>query len=504
MSENTILLNWDADIEYFFLRFSGGFENIADKARGFIDTYYRDRGIGDILFNVFAQSSVTPSRVFTDRLTKYRRKEENGVPVDYSGEDRLALPAICREKYGVGLTELWIERCREVGIRPWISVRMNDNHFRDEKTCFLRSDFFYEALENGWVLGDGYRSGHRNWDYAAEPVRRKMLDYISEQLDALDVYGIELDFMREPKCVRYLDPGDHCGAVNSFMERVKEVVKEKERRRGRPIRIAIRLPRDPMLARRIGFDAVYWAAHGLADAIVPSSHWLCTDTDMPISEWTRLLSPYGVEVWACMEMNLPNRLPVSAETAKAHTAQYAAQGSARTYVFNLYHPFFEKLEAEGVFKGIWAKTPTTDETLRIWELGGDPEKCRRGVRRHVVTEEIFGFQEIKPRWAPLPLTLGDGAILEVRTGPIGENECVTVFFCSPNAGAKELNVSLDGEVCLPTDDADADILRAGADPEAVLAYSVPRAKREGVTRTLWITGPKDAVITYAELKIDAR
>ncbi|MBQ9544383.1 MAG: hypothetical protein IJV00_04575 [Clostridia bacterium] len=504
MPENKIALNWDGDAEFFFLKYSGVFddpENIKEKAKAYIDRYYRDRGIGDIFFNIFAQTSVTPSRVFTDRVTKLHQKEENGTKVDYSGLEYLALPAECREKYGVGLTETWIDHCREAGIRPWISFRMNDNHFRDEKTCFLRGDFFYEALENGWILGDGYRSGYRNWDYAAKPVQDKMIAYISEQLGALDVFGIELDFMREPKCLKYLSPGDHCGVINGFMERAKDAVKKQEKIRKHPIKIAVRVPRDPMLSKRIGFDALYWAKNSLADVVIPSSHWICNDTGMPIADWVKMLSPYGAEVWACMEMNLPGRLTVDLEAAKAHTAQYAAQGSAKTYIFNLYHPYFERHWAND--GSVWVRPPRAEETLKIWETAGDPEKCRRGVRRHIVTEEIFGFQEIKPRWAPLPMKIGEGKILEVQTGPIEKGDEVTVYFVSTGASSNDLNVSLDGEKCVPVKNTDADIIRAGTDEKTVLAYRAPDAKRDGAARVLWITGKAEAEITYAEIKIDA-
>ena len=499
MRDNTILLNCDFDMEYYFLKYYASPETAKDKAAEFLDRYYKDRGIGDILFNIFSQSSVTPTLVFTDTVAKLHTRCENGIAVDYSGCEYLALKAAPREKYGVGLTELWIEHCKEIGIRPWFSVRMNDHHYCREQTSFLRGDFFYEALKNGWVLGDGYRSGFRDWDYAVPQVRQKMLDYISEQLDALDVYGVELDFMREPKCVKYKDPGDHCAVMTSFMESVKAVVAKKEAKRGHPIRIAARLPRDPMLARRIGFDAREWARLGVIDAVSPSGHWLCTDNAMPIAEWADMLSPYGTEVWAGMEMNLPERLMITAETAKAHTAQYAAQGSARTYVYNLYHPFFDKVEN---YRGIWAKALTADEITRLWEVCGDPEKCSKGVRRHVVTEESTGFQEIKPRFHPLPLTLGEGAVLEVQTGPIGENDVVTVFLRADNAG--ELEISFNGWRCPPSDDKDADVLRSGVSPDSVISFRVPAPLSEKVSQTLWLTGRPDAVIKYVEIKIDAK
>lgn len=56
----------------------------------------------------------------------------------------------------MALTELWIAHCKEIGINPWISFRMGDCHCPDDETSFLRSDFFYTAKKNGWILGDDY------------------------------------------------------------------------------------------------------------------------------------------------------------------------------------------------------------------------------------------------------------------------------------------------------------------------------------------------------------
>ena len=78
MKQNTILLNWDGDAEWFFMEsLDGNYENLEEKAKDFLEKYYKDSGIGDILFNIFDQNSVTPSKVFTDRASKYYQKLEN-------------------------------------------------------------------------------------------------------------------------------------------------------------------------------------------------------------------------------------------------------------------------------------------------------------------------------------------------------------------------------------------------------------------------------------------
>lgn len=47
-----------------------------------VDTY-QTLGVTDLVFNTFGQLSITESSVFTDSVSKYLQKEENGKSVNY-------------------------------------------------------------------------------------------------------------------------------------------------------------------------------------------------------------------------------------------------------------------------------------------------------------------------------------------------------------------------------------------------------------------------------------
>lgn len=499
MKDNTVLLNWDSDFAWFFLKNLDHWEDLPGKAAAYMDTYYKDQGIGDILFDIFCQNSLTPSKVFTDRAVKFLQKEENGIPVDYSDDTKLSLLYKSRVEYGFEPVAFFIDYCKKIGIRPWLSLRMNDNHYRDEDTSWIRSDFFYEALNNGWLLGEKYRSGYRNYNYAVPEVRQKMLAYIEEQLLAFDVFGIELDFMREPKCLPYYTDPDCHKAMTAFIGEVRAICRRCEEKWGHPLKIAVRLPRNPELCDKIGFRTGDWAQKGYIDAVCPAGHWLCNDTDMPIDRWADLLHPFGVEVWAGMEMNLPHSICISEETAKAHTAQYAAQGSDRTHIYNLYHPYLSYITDIG----IWHKTPTVQEIQAVWQAAGDAEKCCQGVRRHVLTEESLGVQDIHPRWNPLPAPIGDGISFCVPTGPISPDSMVTVFVGVQDAG--DVCVFLNGKACtFAGDGADSNLCRNNptVSPHTVLRWSASAAETDPIRQTVAVTGAPHGSITYIEIKIE--
>lgn len=501
---NTILLNFDIDYEKFFLdSLDGDLTDVERKAVEYLDRIYKDKGIGDIFFNIFCQSSLTPSKVFISRAEKYHQKKENGIDVNYEDHPYLRASKILTEDCGVSVTSIWIEHCKKIGINPWLSFRMNDHHCQNEKTNFLRSDFFYEAEKNGWLLGKTYRSSYNDFDYGVPEVREKMLEYIKEQLSAFDVYGIELDFMREPKCVKFYDDERACEYMNEFMAETKRVVGECEALHGHEIKIAARLPRDIDTCKMIGFDACYWAAHGFVDAVIPSSHWSGVDTGMPIAKWCEELSPYGVEVYACMEMNLPNKLYIDTEVAKAFTAEYHAEGSKRTYVYNLYHPYLSYIND----LDMWAvPAPTAQELAELWSTCGDVEKCQRGVRRHILTEESPAFDDLKPHWKPLPATVGEAIEFEVGTGYISPDAELTLFIGINNATREDIKVTLNEVPCeYIAHNAEAHILKnAEISSENIFAFKASSVKFGEISQSVSVKANEAAEIFYLELMVDSK
>ncbi len=500
-NKNTILLNWDTDAERFFLEHLEDWSDVEGAAKAYLDTYYKDTGIGDLIFCILCQYSVMPSRVFTDMVSRYHCREEGGIPVDYSESANVKYTGICHEQHGVYPTKVWIEHCKEIGIRPWISLRMNDCHDPDAETSVLRSEFFYEAKTNGWMLGEEYGYFRNCFNYAIPQVRQKFLDYLEEQLSVLDVYGVELDFMREPLCFDVLHKKDAAPIMNEFMEKAKAIVSRCEAIHGHPIKVMVRLPRDIHLCLEVGFDAVYWACHGLVDSIVPTGRFRTTDTGMPIAEWVEMLSPYGVEVYAGLEALLPSRvlcrLQNNLETAKGHTAQYAAQGSARTYLYNIYHPY---LASPG---GIWE---TPEVIKEIWATIGDPIKCTKGVRRHMLTfDDTYEWFPGRRLWKPLPAAVGEGVSLEVQTGPITAESAITLYMAVPEGDAAALKVTFNGEACTYRGHSDkAWMLRSGDYAvEDVAAFTVPATVTCPVTQTVFVSGDPAAEIHALELAIDA-
>lgn len=420
-----ILLNIDCDSTITgFLNAVSDKETVSENdLYPFVDVY-RDSQVTDVLLNSFGQFSQTPSFVFSDFAFKYRQKTENGVPVDYSEWYRGNV--LLHEKYGIDPFDVWFRRLREIGIRPWISVRMNDCHCPDDPTSFLRSEFFYEAKEKGWMVGDDYGYFRNCFNYAVPEVRARMLAYLREQLTRYDVFGTELDFEREIYCFDYIhDPECH-KTMTAFLREARAIVREAEVAHGHKIVLAIRLGRDIEQNKIFGFDAEAIAEERLADMFIISPRLEASDSGMPVAEWKRRFPDMeivtGMEITFCRWVSPLFSTP---SVVRGYASEYLEEGADGIYLFN----YFDGAESS--------------ERQEIYHTCGFPQTVNSLPRRFVVS-----YQDNPPKgcsaWRPLPLP-ADGRELYVPFGHAAERLAL-VFGLDSDVGIDTLaSVTICGE-----------------------------------------------------------
>ena len=322
-----------------------------------VDTY-QTLGVTDLVFNTFGQLSITESSVFTDSVSKYLQKEENGKSVNY--EEIYKNEYIFYKHLKTDIYDVWFKRCYEVGINPWMSIRMNDCHLPFDDTSEFRSDFYYKAHEKGMVLGDDYGYFKICYDYSFKEVRDIMLEYIREQISRYDVFGLELDFMREPKCFKYLtDDMKKCTELlNDFILNVRDLHNEAENLHGHKIKLSVRVPRDIRQCNMLGFDPETWDKNKVVDLIIPTPRFNSNDSLMPISDWKKKILCAevcaGIETLTSFKDYIPR--VSSAEIISGLAASFLAQGSDGIYLFNLFidpdnivepqiHPYIRNVKA---------------------------------------------------------------------------------------------------------------------------------------------------------------
>jgi len=185
---------------------------------------------------------------------------------------------------------VWIARCREKGISPWLSMRMNDVHGVDDPDNFMHSSFWRDHPQY-WRVAHGSASPwvNRAMNYAHEAVRAHQMAFVRELLERYDPDGLELDWMRFGY---HLTPGrerEESAILTGFVREVRALVAEWSGKRGHPVLLGVRVPAHPDAAAGLGMDGVAWARDGLVDLIVPCPFWTTSDFDVPVELWRERL-----------------------------------------------------------------------------------------------------------------------------------------------------------------------------------------------------------------------
>ncbi len=389
-----IIFNEDPN-HFIFSRAAAGYREITeDDVKGFI-RQYQNSEISDFMLCMNASIPWYDSRKTKNIITQYKEwLAEGKTSLD---EQDLVVKSIhlladFYDRYGKVPQDDWIFELRRMGIRPWISIRMNDIHETDREDSILFSDFYRQnRMKN--------RASHRGavgyyeygLDYMQKEVREYYLTVIEEALERFDTDGIELDWMREIYSVGIGREYEALSILNLFMNDIDTLVKRMEKKRNHPISIAVRVPDTPEKALRLGFDIFTWIENGWIDLITPTPRWSSSDHDMPIDLWKKILKHHPITIAAGMEilMDAYNRrgrkyLFNTYETAVANSCAYLFQGADAVYLFNYMDAIQESINGNSLLMG---------ETYRKFlSLAGDYERCKAEKRRHVVTyNDVFAI-----------------------------------------------------------------------------------------------------------------
>ncbi len=359
-----------------------------------------DGAVTDVLIGVFEQTAMTPNDSFMWRGDKYLQKKENGHDVDYSG---LADLYNCFKVHNVDAVQVFIDVMHELGIRPWLTFRMNDVHFNDDATSFLHSDMFYEEVEARHIVTKHYPGYGNAFSFKYPRYKTALLGYIKEMLNRkYDVFGIELDFMREIYCFDYIKDKGIQEIMLDYVREIKAYVTEIEKRCGHDIKISIRTAASPIDAYQFGFDIKTMVDEGLVDVVVPTPRWAVSDSGLGIRKWRDWLGDDVAIIGGIEHRNLRGTQTLPEQT-RAYAASYYAQGADGIYFTN--HEY------------------DTPRNHASWAVNKD--NCHSGHREFLVTyQDIAAYPE--NQYKPLPLTVKAIADLPLELGKVRATDKVRV------------------------------------------------------------------------------
>ncbi len=385
-------------------------ENAINSIRKYFEEYVVGYKVTDFLLCVYEQLSMIPSDVFEWQGKKYLLKEYRGESVDFSWmEPEYKTWA----EYGLDSVNICLDVMKENGVRPWLTLRMNDAHYRMDNSeaphiwekykFYYKSDFYYEELEAGHIIGLDYgRYMERCYNFAYPRIREKFILYIKELLEKYDVFGIDLDFLREIHCLDYKNDPD-CGKyMTDFVRQVKKTVLEAEKRLGHSIKLMMRVPRSYAECLGFGFDVVSWCKEGLLDAISPCARWECVDSGIPVREWSELLGNDAALFLGIETLNL-KFTQTTVDQVKGYAAAAFAQGSDGTYLYNYHNK--------------------TDRDKKAWSLR--KSDCLAGKREFTVTFQDISSGKV-PKYKPLPMSVDDCGKIDLEIGNVNSNDKVSL------------------------------------------------------------------------------
>lgn len=434
--------------------------------------------------------------------TSYRSAVRDAIwdPVDGRAPDQdWARRACLLHERGLDPYSIWMERSRERGISPWISVRMNDVHNAPDRSNYMHSEFWRHHPEFQIVP---HAASARWQDYALDyrypEVRRHQMQLVAELLERYDMDGLELDWMRFGYHFPPEQEREYASILEAFMEEVHQRVQDVADRRGHPIKLGVRVPSHPDAALGLGMDAVIWAARGWIDLLVPCPFWRSSDFDIPLELWRERLS-----------LTQDGKMPLLLPGLEFNTAPFPGA----TQVVNdlkICHGFAASAYArgaDGIYLFNWMDSQTRpvskDDYRLLLQRGLEPSTVGDLPRRHPVAYRDTvpaGF----PDGAQLPLPLGSSQAIHIHAGP------------APRRAGARMVIGLDGlppgemepwRLCVNENEftctpEEADTSALGGNPRIALSFSLPPdALRDGEnTCAVWTTpGDSPLQIVWAEL-----
>ncbi len=297
---------------------------------------------------------------------------------------------------GVDVYKVWIERCREVGISPWITMRMNDIHFPKFPDYIGHGSFWFE---NPQFRREKGRPFNPSLNYKHKEVRRHQFAFVEELFERYDFDGFELDWMRSGLNLSPHKGREQAHFITEFVADVRKLADKYEKIRGHKISISVRVSADPEAALYVGLDAVKWAREGYVDIIVVASRAVL-DFDINFKKWKDAIGQNSkVKLLACAE----NRLRSGASafvrtdipTLDAWLVGAFYKGADGVCLFNLF--------------------PPSKYVLEFFEKGVNLQRAKNAPRRHIVTyNDYMEIPEGSEAWREMQLPRDDTRAGEFR------------------------------------------------------------------------------------------
>ena len=262
--------------------------------------------------------------------------------------------------------------CRTYGKDFFISYRMNDQHYVQDREWPCHNDFWRDHPEYWLADADGnpYTRGRddvRMHNYLLAPVRDYYYAILEELCTKYDVDGVELDFQRFPRFFHNDKMAEGTKVMTTFVQRIRTMVDRIGKERGKSLKLCVRVPHTIARCEEAGLDVVGWDGAGLVDMVNVSSSYLHT-MEMDIEDFqarTKRAKVYGEMNYVTYQNSKVDRYARRYTTFpiyRASALNLFHRGADGLSLFNYdYVPTKSRLPMAAGLKGI-----TDIERLKAW------------------------------------------------------------------------------------------------------------------------------------------
>lgn len=208
---------------------------------------------------------------------------------------------------GGDMVRVFTDRCREKGLAPFVSLRLNDGHGHEFANApkdkipswgwHVLSPFHLDHPE--WRIGDNLGDwNQRSLNWSIPEVREVKLRMIEEICRQYPIAGFELDFMRHSSYFRVKETtrDERVGIMTGFVRKVRAILDEASA--GGPRRwLCVRVPAFQAAHDPMGIDLAQWVRAGV-DMVNLSYHYF-TEQDGDLAAIRRQVPEAAVYVEIC-------------------------------------------------------------------------------------------------------------------------------------------------------------------------------------------------------------
>ena len=310
-------------------------EEYASLARDYVRLYLDGTKVGKMIFNVCYKRSITDSDVFDSVLYNVTSAGKLRCPPSAQTNMLSAFREMIAR--GIDVIELLITATKEMGAQAWLSVRMNDHHFPDDRE--FNSTLSYEKAGKLGVNGS-----RAYLDFTENEVQNYYKAYISELCSRYAADGIELDFLRSAPVMSNVTE-ENTEKLTAFVYEIAKTVRAKGKD------ISARVYSTPEQNASFGIDAPTWVANGSVTTLTVSGWYIPTYYSIPVKAWREEIARKNVEKrsysllcgtdWAVRCDSRPYEgyaMWMTLEHLRGFASNVYSQGADGVYFFNHFMP----------------------------------------------------------------------------------------------------------------------------------------------------------------------